>query len=234
MSTSLRPGLRRSVRGMTALELLLAITLLAVLMAAVGPVLTGVLRSQRSARAKLEPLATEAAALGCLRADLAAAPMPRGTITRPLVLEAGWVGGEPASTLTFGTLGPSPLPDTQAVRPPSFGLQQVSYAVEEDGAKPGRLRWVRSLQPHLLAVGIPPDPTTEVLMDGLASLRIEALVGDAFQSSYDSDDMDAFLPRAVRVTWASVGADGKPGPERVAVLDLPQVAMDPLQQEVAP
>lgn len=212
----------------TILEVLLALAIVALVMAALGPALVGSLRAERHARATLGPLVDEPAAFGRLRDDLLAAPRPTGTLAVPFTVATAMVEGRRGDTLTVFTCPPPPLHPALAARAPEVGQAEVTWAVQAAADKRG-LAWTRSRRATLLATGIVADPVPEVVLDHLASLTVEAWNGSAFTTSYDSSSLDAVLPLAVRVTWRRLLDDGSDGPLQSVVIDLPQVALDPTQ-----
>jgi prepilin-type N-terminal cleavage/methylation domain-containing protein len=214
--------------GFTILEVLLALAIAALVMAALGPALIGSLRAERQARATLGPLVEEPAALSQLREDLLCAPRPLGSLTVPCTLATTQVAGRRGDTFTIFTAGPPPLHPNIALRSPEVGQAVVTWAVQASADGKG-LAWTRSRKVDLLATGITADPVAEVMLDHLASLAIEACSGGSFITSYDSSNLGDVLPSAVRITWSRLETDGSNGPNHVAVIDLPQVALDPTQ-----
>lgn len=214
--------------GFTILEVLLALAITALVMAALGPALVGSLRAERQARAAAPALLDEPVALARLREDLLAAPRPTGSLAVPFTVVAGRVDGRRGDRLTVFTCAPPPLPPAVAARAPEVGQAEVVWAVQ---ASPGGrgLAWTRSRRADLLATGIATAPTAEVVLDGLASLGVEAWADGGFLAAYDSSQRSDVLPRAVRIAWRRLRDDGSEGPEQVVVIELPQVALDPTQ-----
>ncbi len=210
--------MRRS--AFTLLELLLALVLSALVLAALAPALFGVIRGQRQADRILAPLAERQAAMTQLREDLHAV-LCAGTLAVPFTLAAtaGDTGQRPELTCFVTT--PPPLPPSWATRPPAVGQAVITWALQP--ARDGRsLALARSAQVHLLATGTPPDPVPDVLIDGLASAEIDVLVGGTWYATYDSGTgTDAIRPAAVRIRLHPVT-----GPSQVWCFDLPQAAGD--------
>jgi prepilin-type N-terminal cleavage/methylation domain-containing protein len=218
-------------RGFSLLEMLLALAVVAMVMAAIGPALVGTLRAQRQVHAVLEPLTMEQAAFAVLRDDLLAAPRPDAsveTLSQPLIVTSGQAGGLRADTLQLFTNTPPSLHPNVAVRVPEVGQAVVTWTARLSEDHQG-LVWTRRRQVHLLATGTAPTPIEEVMLDHLAHISIEPLVSGEFATSYDSDDAGYILPRALRISYAYLDRDGIAGPIRVVVLDLPQVPLDPTQ-----
>lgn len=211
-------------RAFTLVEVLLALGVAALVLAALVPALTGVLRAQRRAAALVDQAAREQAALSFLADDLLAAPRPAGSLAVPFVLAPATVGGRDALALSFLAQPPPPLHPGLAARPAGAGQVRVSWALEED--PDGGLRLVRSRQVHLLAAGIPPEPAAEPLLGRLAACTAEALADGAWVRSWDSDQRGAALPLALRLRWRPLGPGGEAGDERIATFPLPLAALD--------
>lgn len=219
-------------QGFTILEVLLALAIVALVMAALGPALIGSLRAERQARTTLGPLVDEPAALATLRDDLLMAQRPTGSVAVPCTLVSGMVDGRRGDTLTIFTGAPMPLHPSLALRAADAGQAEVVWSVQASASGDG-LAWTRSRRAEVLATGIVADPVPDVVLDRLASLSVEVWADGAFLSSYDSSTRDDVLPRAVRITWKRLRDDGSDGPTHVVVIDLPQVALDPTQVEDA-
>lgn len=220
------PDPRRS--AFSLLEVILALIIAALVMAAIGPALVGTLHAQRQVRRVLEPLAAEQAALAMLRDDLLTAPRPNGSVTQPFTLTIAQTGGRRGDMLAFTSNGAPPMHPRVVRREPELGQAVITWALTT--AEDGRgLAWTRSRQPHLLATGARPEPLPEVMVEHLAELTIETLVAGTWTTTFDSAQRDDVLPLAVRISFAYVDEKGEPGPRRVVVIDLPQVALDPLQ-----
>ncbi len=212
----------------TLLEVLLALIVVALVMASLGPALTGALRAQRQAGTVLAPLGAEQAAIAVLRQDLSGAARPAGTVTQPCTVVAGSVDGATTSTLQLTTDTPPPLAPSLALRPAELGQATVTWTVQT-AADGNGVAWVRTRQPNLLATGTAPDPVPEVMLDHLSLITVEAWSAGGFVTAYDSSRAADALPSAVRVRYAYSQDDGTAGPLRSLVIDLPQVALDPLQ-----
>jgi prepilin-type N-terminal cleavage/methylation domain-containing protein len=221
-----------SSRGFTILEVILALVVAALAMATLSPALLGALRAERRMHAILDPLADEQNALAELRDDLLSAPRPVGSLAVPFVVAPATVDGSRGDSLTVFTLDPL-RPDPRVVtRAPTPGQAVVAWTVEASPDGSG-LRWRRTRRTELLAVGTVPDPAGEVVLDHLAMLGVEAWIGGAFATSYDSSQQNAALPAAIRVTWARRNADGSTGPVQTAVIDLPMALLDPAAENGA-
>lgn len=207
--------------GFSLIEVILALVIAALVMAAISPALVGTLRAQRQVRTVLEPLAAEQATIAILRDDLLATPQPNGSVTQPFSVATTQVGGHRGDTLTFTTNGAPALHPSVAQRAPELGQATITWALR--AADDGRgLSWTRSRQANLLATGVRPEPIAEIMFDHVTELTIETLVGTAWTTTYDSTQHDDVLPTAVRVGYSLVDAQGEPAQHHVVVIDLPQ------------
>ncbi len=207
------------------LEVILALAIVALVLAAIAPALVGTLRAERQAARVLEPLVHEQLAFSMLRDDLLSAPRPNGSVSQPFTVENDQSDGRRGDTLTVFSDAPPPLHPRVAVRAAELGQAVVTWTLlaAEDGRG---MAWARSRSANLLATGTAPTPVAEVLLDHLADLTIETLSGTTWSQTYDSDQSGGVLPLAVRVTYTLLNAKGERGPRRQVVIDLPLVALD--------
>lgn len=219
---------RINAGAFSLLEVILALAIVALVLAAIAPALIGTLRAERQARRVLEPLAQEQVAFALLRDDLLSAPLPNGSVAEAFSVVTASVDGRRGDTLTLFAAAAPPLPPRIARRAPELGQAVITWRtqVSEDGRG---LAWTRSRRANLLATGSAPEPQAEILLEHLAELTVETLTGTTWSASYDSDDQGQVLPLAVRITYTLLDERGEPGPKRQVVIDLPQVALDPLQ-----
>ncbi len=214
--------------GFSLLEVILALAIVALVLAAIAPALVGTMRAQRQAARVLEPLVHEQLAFSLLRDDLLSAPKPIGSVSQPFKVENDQSDGRRGDTLTVFSDAPPPLHPRVAVRAAELGQAVITWTLlqAEDGHG---LAWARSRSANLLATGIAPASVEEVLLDHLAELTVETLSGTTWSRTYDSDQKGGILPLAVRVTYVLLDAQGERGPRRQVVIDLPMVALDPSQ-----
>jgi prepilin-type N-terminal cleavage/methylation domain-containing protein len=212
-------------RAFSLLEVILALAIVALVLAAIAPALVGTMRAQRQAERVLEPLAHEQLAFAMLREDLLSAPRPNGSVAQPFTVANDQGNGHRGDTLTVFSASPPPLHPRVALRAAELGQAVVTWTLlpAEDGRG---LAWARSRNANLLATGTVPAAVEEVLLDHLAELTVETLTGTTWNHTYNSDDAGGVLPVAVRVTYALLDAQGEPGPRRQVVIDLPLVALD--------
>ncbi|HEX3132612.1 MAG TPA: type II secretion system protein GspJ [Planctomycetota bacterium] len=212
----------------TLLEVILALAIVSLVLAAIAPALVGTMRAQRQAAAILEPLAEEQLALGMLRDDLLSAPLPTGSVAQAFAVESQSTNGHRGDTLTFFTEAAATVHPRLAQRAPELGQVVVTWSLQaaEDGHG---LAWMRTRRANLLATGTAPEPQPEVLLDHVAELTVETLSGTTWSPTYNSDTNAGALPLAVRITYMLLDAADKPGARRQVVIDLPMVALAPTQ-----
>lgn len=211
-------------------EVLLAMAVVALVMATLGPALIGTLRTQRQARAILEPLAREQVAWAVLREDLLGVPLPEvdsdGAVTDllavPFTLASNEVDGHRADTIQFCSRSQPPIHPSLAVRLPDMGEATLLWSLRRADDGQG-LAWTRRRQTSLLATGVAPDPLEEVLLDHLGQLAVEVWSNGAWVSTYDSSQSGEVLPGLLRISYAYLDKDGVVGPIRIRIIDLPQV-----------
>lgn len=211
-------------------EVLLALAVVALVMATLGPVLIGTLRTQRQARALLEPLAREQVAWAVLREDLLGVPLPavdaNGAVADllavPFTVTGGEVDGHRADAMQFCSCSQPPLHHALAVRPPDLGEATLLWSLRSADDGQG-LAWTRRRQPHLLATGVAPEVQEDVILDHLGQWTVEVYSNGSWVSDFDSSQNGEVLPSLLRISYAYLHQDGTLGPVRVKILDLPQV-----------
>lgn len=216
-------------RGFTLIEVLLALGIVALVMAALGPALLGTMRAQRQAQRILAPLAQEQAALAQLRDDLVSAPHPNGSLGVAFTTATAQVGSARGDTLVLLSSGAPPIDPRVALRAPDAGQAVVTWSARASDDGHG-LAWVRTVQRNVFATGTAPDPAEEVMLDHLALVTVEVLKGGVWTSGYSSADQGTALPPAVRLGFSYLQADQTAGPLHLVVIDLPNMALDPTQQ----
>ena len=208
-------------RGFTILEVLLALAVTALVMAALSPALTGALRAQRQARRAVDEAVAQRAALAQWRDDLLAALPPTGSVAEPFVLSQVSAGEATGSQLVLTVAQPAPFAPERVASRPDTGQAVITWSVAPATDGLG-LAWTRARQTDLLATGTLPTPTAEVLLDHLASLSIQVVGDDGIPvTTYSSADHEDDLPTQVVLEWAFRREDGTAGPRRRLVLALP-------------
>ncbi len=215
-------------QGFTLLEVLLAVIIVALLSASLGPVLINTLKAQQQAYAVLEPLAEVNNCFKQLQDDLLSAPRPNGTHAMPCVLEQAQIQAASADYFAFTSAEYIPLHPALVQREAALGQVGIQWSVISSPEGRG-LAWLRSRQTHLMATGTPAQAVGEVMMDNLAYLDVEFLSNGNYLQTFHSDDAGALLPVALIIKFARLDQHGVAGPERVRIIHLAQVSLDPIQ-----
>lgn len=203
-------------RGFTLLEVILALTLLAVLLTLVEGVYSGVSRSSRDAAQATQEVHEAALVLDRLANEITAAyASPTTDPTRPatswFVLTRDLDG---RAALAFTTrLSPEEPSDALTGRP-----AEVAYYVERDEEGVARLRrrtsWEVDADPE--EGGLPYDVLPDL---ALTRFDIQCFDGEEWQDAWDSRDraQAPYLPRSlsVEIAW------GDPDHERVLRTSIP-------------
>ncbi|MFO7959091.1 MAG: type II secretion system protein GspJ [Candidatus Brocadiia bacterium] len=184
----------RANRGFTLLEMLVAMTLMAVLAGALYASLSAGFRGRRVTEAALEPARRGTAALALLGPDLDCAVPPTGLLAGEFLgEEATGEDGEPADAVRFHALARE-----QSGAAPPFPMRKVELSLATD-VETGETALLRRTVHNLLAPE-EPEPTEEVLCRGVRALELAYYDGSAWMDSWDSTTAGDVLPLAVSVT----------------------------------
>ena len=202
--------------GFSLLELVLAMSMAAMLALTLYTAMNVTIRAQRSAARAVEP--TRAAVVACdlLRQDFESIPPPTGILAGQFVgvHQPGASGGD-ADAVQFCTIGA----DAGAADddPLSEGIRRVELLVRTDVSPPALVRRVTR---NLLA-STEPLVEEEILCRNVRSFSLRYYDGYAWQESWDSTTLGDVLPIAVGITL-EVGDDaGGPSPRRISrVIEL--------------
>ena len=173
--------------GFTLLELLVALSLLVIIAAAVYGSYFTVIRGRDSATAGMESLRETAATLAQLRREISSALYRSGDKRLSFVVEDRDQFGKPASNLTFTTLGMTRSGDS-----PSSDLREVSYRPRE---KEGRLLLARSEKELFFKI----EPQQYPQMEELEGFLVECDDNGKWVRSWDTT-LNGKLPDGVRIT----------------------------------
>lgn len=179
--------------GFTLLEMLVALTLMAMLAGALYGSLHAGLRARSSAEAAIGPVRSAALALDFVSRDLSAAVPPTGLLAGPFIGEddADLWSGKDADALTWhAATGKPKVGGTDIVR---LTLLVVPDASGEAGAL------MRGETRNLLAP-TEPEPEFEVLCRRVRALNLRYFDGDDWFDEWDSTTRDNTLPLRVEVT----------------------------------
>jgi prepilin-type N-terminal cleavage/methylation domain-containing protein len=210
-------------QAFTLLEVILALLVMALVMAAVSPALIGALRAQRQVYEVLEPLAFEQAAFARLSEDVQAAPQSAETTAALLSLSTTINGGQSTPILSLFSDLPLPLPPNVVTRAPDMGQAEITWSVVQQDSDT-LFSLVRAVDANVLASGSGPTPLDSVMLRNLAFIEMDVLDGGSWYTTFDSFTL-GYFPRALRVTYAYALKNGQSGPRRSVIIDLPQTAL---------
>jgi type II secretion system protein J len=173
--------------------MLVAMTLMAILAAALYASLSAGFSGRRVTEASLEPARRGAAALTLMEADLVCAVAPVGLLAGEFRGQDAYGDeGEPADTILFHTL----VRELSWPTPPSpVRRVELSLAADASGRQTVLVRRtvVNLLSPEQL------DPAEEILCREVRAFNMAYYDGYAWAESWDSAVAGDALPRAVRV-----------------------------------
>jgi general secretion pathway protein J len=193
------PTNQRRATAFTLLEVLIAVAVFAVVLAAVNAVFYGALRLRNGTTRSLEAAAPVTQALARLRRDLRGLVLPGGTLA-PTFQSSDVSTMEMASSGTRSA-GPSFYSNTGKVEEgaPWGEVQQVTYYLRESTNRLAAGQdLIRAVRRNLLAQEQEP-PDEEWLMSGVQRIQFSFHSGTQWRDSWDSTAETNSLPRAVRV-----------------------------------
>jgi prepilin-type N-terminal cleavage/methylation domain-containing protein len=183
------------IRAFTLLELILAVAMMAIAMAAINGALFGAIRLRDHTLAAIEDALPVHQATTVIKRDLVSAMPPWGALS-------GWfkVGqisaqgqGQPVSIEFHTSTG------VLHAYEPWGDVQRVTYEVKDPitGRRDQGKELVRSVTRNLMAT-ITPTPVDQPLMTGVERVEILCFDGTAWQSTWDTTVNNTNLPVAVR------------------------------------
>ena len=184
--------------GFTLLEMMLAITLLALITASLYSALYIGFKAQRSANSALEPARTATLALELLQQDFDGALPPNPNIVSQVVLAGAFagacgVGSGQSDTLTFYSCANVPQENETG-----GDIRAVQLSVESVPGDPQPVL-LRRVTANLLA-STDPVVRQEVLCRRVKSFNLRYFDGSLWNESWDSTGLGNILPVAVEVT----------------------------------
>jgi prepilin-type N-terminal cleavage/methylation domain-containing protein len=213
-------GARRA--GFTLLELILALSMVAILSLTLYAALTVTVRAKERAFATVAPVRTSLLAADIIRQDLEsvlpckqllAGPFVGQSLSGADVLDFYCLGsdvGWHAAPTQQQQQGIGAAPDVVDV-PWSEGPRHVVLGLRTDLQPPSL---VRSVTRNLLAPTTP-VPEDEILCRNVKSFTLRYFDGTDWQDSWDSTTLGDVLPLAVEMTMVAVIDEAKPGQPEV-------------------
>ena len=192
------PRARHAASGFTLMELLLAIAVSAVVLAAVNGVFFGAMRLRNRTVERIEQSLPLQNALGLIRRDLMGLQRPGGTFAGNLNSAATVTGENETDTGTelYTSTGPL-LSDV-----PWGDVQRVAYILRAPTnrlASPDGRDLVRIVNRNLLPP-VQDEPVEQRLLGGVELLEFSFYDGQSWRTTWNSTNETTTLPRAVRVT----------------------------------
>ena len=181
-------------KGFTLLEVLVAMALLVIVVAALYSTYFGLLKGRETAAAGMESRREWRAALDMLHRELAAAFYVSGNKRLHFIVEDRDEFGKPASTLEFTSFVPPRSGDY-----PHSDQVAISYKPEVKEGKMTLMRQARDLY-------VASDPVPYPQVEELEGFLVECLNGDKWVRSWDTA-VNGRLPKAVRVTLRTKEGD---------------------------
>ncbi len=218
----------RSLSGFTLIEVLFAVLVFAIVLAAINTVFYGSLRLRERADVKQKELMPRLQALEQLKRDLRAAFYSKGFRADRFRAEPSRGLGVPADHIQFfaasGTTDEfAPWPD----------VQQVEYylaAANSPSQDRNRLELVRAITRNFLIDTYQP-PVKQRLVSGVSAFQLAFFDGEIWTPSWDSELQDPVLPKAVQIQleFAPANHNSQPPPaltQNVSILAEPKIAED--------
>src|SRR5262245_2601477 len=134
---------RRAVAGFTLLELILAMSLVAIVSLSLYASMRVTYRAKRSAEAAVQPVRGGAIAIDLVSQDLESVPPPTGILAGPFIgtFQAGGQAGTEFDVLDFYSVGED-VPPAQRTQPMQEGIRRIELAVRADVDPPVLVRRV--------------------------------------------------------------------------------------------
>lgn len=237
--------------GFTLLEIILASTMFAMIMAALYVVLNVSLRLQRTTEEVVTRGETERAFVALMRDDLENMMRPNGILAGAIAGSQDAGSGAGGNSLEFSTASgkmsaTEPWGDIQtvkyylsdgsggSVRQTSSRSARSVRRLNTSGAQGSML--VRTVQRNLTTTEVQEEPPEEVLLERVALLTFEYFDGQDWQDEWDSTAYNNAAPRAVRVRVDFEISEGQTRPPSPVEMIVPipvsdQDAIDGLTAE---
>lgn len=178
-------------RGFTLIEVLLAVVIFAIVLAAMSTVFYSALRLRNKTAARLEEKLPVQHAAAMIQRDLSSLVAPGGVLASNLTTAAS--GALQAQNATPFFVNTGVIDDTS----PWSEVQKVAYYLADSADQPGTKDLMRAVTRNLLA---PTDevPTGQWLMGGVRTLTFSYYDGTAWTETWDSSTTTN-LPTAIKV-----------------------------------
>lgn len=193
----------------TLLEILVALSLMAVLAGGLFAALHIGFSARERAEASLAPVRTATVALELLRRDVESAPPPTGILRGAFTGTDGLaeIGTAPADAVSFYAVSGDP----ESGAP----IRKLEFLLASDGE--GGLNLVRHTTSNLLAPETP-EPVEETLCRHVKEFNLRYFDGSAWQDSWDSTLAGSVLPPAIEARLVIHDTRGGKSPDGTYIL----------------
>ncbi|KAB2671267.1 MAG: prepilin-type N-terminal cleavage/methylation domain-containing protein [Verrucomicrobia bacterium] len=191
-----RIGTAPAIRAFTLIELLLAMTIFAVVLSAISGVFYGAMRLRTRTAAAIEEALPAQRALAILRQDLAGIVLPRGTIHSNLTAVAGSGDGAVQDTDMAIYTSNAALSD----RVPWGEVQRIAYGLRSPTNLSGTFG--KDLVRLVTRNHLPPlqdEPEEQRLLAGVQRIEFSFHDGTTWQNAWNATNQEILLPVAVKV-----------------------------------
>jgi prepilin-type N-terminal cleavage/methylation domain-containing protein len=196
----------RSERGFTLLELMLAVSILALIVAMLAQSFHAVAMSKLHAEERLSSERSGRAILWQMSNEIRGAVQTPLAPSRVLVLGAAkYQGGSPVNTLTVSTLNPGHRRSLDG-----YGAEEVvTYAAVPN---PKHRGWFLLERSQYSGLGSSANPAPIIVADNLLSLKLRYFDGEQWGQVWNSENMSPGrqVPVAVSIDLGLAGHRGEP------------------------
>lgn len=225
-SSSHNTGRKLTTKGFSLLEVLVATSAMAVLLAAIYTVFFGATSLRDRSAERIEATRVRARAVNLLRSDLRNAIVAGGVLAGTLIGDAKGPDGRHPGYLRLTTTS-ARLDDATT----GSDIQDVEYFVVDDPVDETRQAGVlvRTCDRHLLAVN-PEEPNRELLLHGVEALEFSFLSEGQWIDAWDADHTTNAPPQSILVSIQFAEDEDRqvaPSPIELVV----PVVMQPLSTE---
>jgi len=220
---------RRSESAFTLLEMLLALAVSAIVVAAIGGVFYSALRLRNSAAAALDEEAPLYQALALMRRDLQNALPPSGGMASNLTVNALGGGMSQNASIQFSTSTGTMKPDSV-----SADIQQVTYELRpsSQGGHSGGNDLFRMIVRNPLGSTVGSEE--QFLLGNVESLEFSCYDGIDWRPSWDTSMGNTNLPSAIKVLIKLAGENNSDSRSREPIeLVIPMDTLSRTNQTMA-
>jgi len=204
-----RPAMRHHACGFTLIEVLLAVAVFAIVLAAINTVFFGALRLRNKTHDAFEIALPLQQAVGIIKRDLGGIMLPGGTMTGQFQTTPTNNGG---ASIDFIGLRVSPdiftctglIDDTS----PWAEVQKVTYFLADPTNNATGRDLIRSISRNPLPLNTTEEPEQQWLLGGIERMALQFYDGRAWTETWDST-LTTNLPMAIKVQIALAGQNSQ-------------------------